>query len=236
MTGGQALATGGVAAGAPARILAQVPNGPTSPQSARAAAPRFCLTAVAGDTQVQLRWFPSAPGEDLAIHYRTKKDVRTRTVGGATSAVVDKLENEAPYDFWLVAGDKDPNAVSNVVSATPSATPSGPTWFCLTAVAGDTQVHLKWFPAATGKGLAIYEGTEPDSNTAGKIRAATGTSALVDELAGGAAFINGTTYNFWLVGDGSGSGPTAADGTRLNAVWTPHQPARRRSRGERRPG
>ena len=218
MTGGPALATGGVAAGAPARILAQVPNGPTSPQSARAAAPRFCLTAVAGDTQVQLRWFPSAPGEDLAIHYRTKKDVRTRTVSGATSAVVDKLENEAPYDFWLVAGDKDPNAVSNVVSATPSATPSGPTWFCLTAVAGDTQVHLKWFPAATGKGLAIYEGTEPDSNTAGKIRAATGTSALVDELAGGTALVNGTTYNFWLVGDGSGSGPTAADGTRLNVV------------------
>jgi fibronectin type 3 domain-containing protein len=216
MTGGPALATGGVAAGAPARILAQVPNGPSSPQSARAAAPRFCLTAVAGDTQVQLRWFPSAPGEDLAIHYRTGQDVRTRKVSGATNAVVDKLENEAPYDFWLVAGDKDPNAVSNVVSATPSATPSAPTWFCLTAVAGDTQVHLKWFPSAPGKGFAIYEGTEQDPNTAGKIRAATGTSALVDELAGGTALVNGTTYNFWLVGDGDG--PKAADGTRLNVV------------------
>ena len=125
---------------------------------------------------------------------------------------MDKLENGAPYDFWLVAGGKDPNAVSNMVSATPSATPSAPTWFCLTAVAGDTQVHLKWFPSAPGKGFAIYDGTEPDSNTAGKIRAATGTSALVDELADGTALVNGTTYNFWLVGEATVPRPPMAPG------------------------
>ena len=217
LTGGPALATGSAAAGASARILAQVPNGPSSPQSARAAAPRFCLTAIAGDTHVQLKWFPSAPEEDLAIHY-TEQDVKAGQVSVATSALVEKLQNGAPYDFWLVARGKDPTAVSNMVSATPSATPSAPTWFCLTAVAGDTQVQLKWFPSAPGKGFAIYGGTEPDSDTAGRIRTAAGTSALVDALADGTALVNGTTYNFWLVGEGDGDGPTAADGTRLNVV------------------
>ena len=212
MTGGPALAADGVATGAPARILAQVPNGPSSPQSARAAAPRFCLTAIAGDTQVQLRWFPSAPGEGLAIHYGTKGG----KVNVAASALVDKLKNDTTYDFWLVADGEDPNVVSNMVSATPSAKPSAPTWFCLTAVAGDTQVHLKWFPSAVGDGFAIYDGTKPDSNAAGKIGAATGTSALVDKLADGTALVNGTPYNFWLVGEGGG--PKVADGTRLNVV------------------
>ena len=216
MTGGPALATGGVAARAPARFLAQVPNGPSSPQAARAAAPRFCLTAVAGDTQVQLRWFPFAPGENLAIHYGTVQDVRAGKFSVATSALVDNLKNRITYDFWLVADGEDSNAVSNMVSATPSATPLAPTWFCLTAVAGDTQVHLKWFPSAPGKGFAIYGGTEPDSNTAGKIEAATGTSALVDKLADGTALVNGTTYDFWLVGEGDGL--QAADGTGPNVV------------------
>jgi hypothetical protein len=216
MTGGPALATSAVAAGVPARMLARVPNGPSSPQSARAAAPRFCLTAVAGDGHVQLRWFPSAPGLDLAIHYGIEKEVKAGKFSVATSALVDKLKNGITYDSWLVANGEDPNAVSNMVSATPSAKPLAPTWFCLTAVAGDTQVHLKWFPSAPGDGFAIYDGTEPDPNTAGKIGAVTGTNALVDELAEGTALVNGTAYNFWLVGEGDG--PKAADGTGLNVV------------------
>jgi predicted phage tail protein len=215
LTGGPVLATGGVAAGAPARILAHAPNGPSSPQSARAAAPRFCLTAVAGDSQVQLRWFPSAPGEDLAIHYATVQDVKAGQVSVTTSALVDKLKNGFTYEFWLADGE-DPAAVSNMVLVIPSAKPTVPTWFCLAAVAGDTQVHLKWFPAAPGDGFTIYGGTEPDSNTAVRIRGATGTSALVDELPDGSALVNGTTYSFWLVGQDVG--PQAADDTRLNLV------------------
>jgi titin len=214
-TGGPALATGGVAAGVPARILAQVPNSPSSPRSARAAAPRFCLTAVARDRQVQLRWFPSAPGEDLAIHYGTPQDVKAGKVSVTTSALVDNLENNITYEFWLTDGE-DPTAVSKIVLATPSAGPSVPTWFCLSAVAGDMQVQLKWFPAAPGDGLAIYGSTEPDPNTAVRIRAVTGASAPVDNLPGGTALVNGTTYNFWLVGEVVG--PQAADDTPLNLV------------------
>ena len=214
-TGGPALATGGVAAGVSARILAQVPNGPSSPQSARAANPRFCLTAVARDRQVQLRWFPTAPGEDLAIHYGTPQDVKAGQVSVTTSALVDNLENNITYEFWLTDGENS-TAVSNILLATPSAKPSVPTWFCLSAVAGDTQVQLKWFPAAPGDGFAIYGGTEPDPNTAVRIRAATGTSAPVDKLPDGTALVNGTTYNFWLVGEAVG--PQAADDTRLNLV------------------
>ena len=210
MTGGPALATGGVAAGAPARILAQVPNGPSSPQSARAAAPRFCLTAVAGDTQVQLRWFPSAPGEDLAIHYGTEQDVRTRTVSVATSALVDKLKNEAHVRLLARRRRQGPergvergvgHPVGDAVSAH-MVLPDG----CRGRHAG----ALEMVPGCAGKGLRHLRGTEPDSNTAGKIRAATGTSALVDELADGTALVNGTTYNFWLVGEGDGPRPPMA--------------------------
>ena len=164
---------------------------------------------------MQLECSRPAQAEDLAIHYATVQDVKAGQVSVTTSALVDKLKNGFTYEFWLAVGE-DPAAVSNMVLAIPSAEPSVPTWFCLTAVAGDTQVQLKWFPAAPGDGLTIYGGTEPDSNTAVRIRGATGTSALVDELPDGTALVNGTTYNFWLVGQDVGL--QAADDTRLNLV------------------
>jgi len=64
--------------------------------------------------------------------------------------------------------------------------------------------------------LAIYGGTEPDINTAGLIGVTTGTSALVGKLAGGTPLVNGTTYNFWLVG--SGKPVITTHGTHRNVV------------------
>jgi hypothetical protein len=168
MTGGPALAAAGVAAGTPASVLAPAPNGPSPSPSARAAAPRFCLTAVeedAGtDREVHLSWLPSAPsGEDLAVAYRPEP-------GGAVSvtstAVVAGLKGNTAYDFWLVTSSKDQEAVSNTVRVTipakQSQAPLPSAWFCLTAVAGDGQVQLSWFPSAAGAELAVYGGTEPD--------------------------------------------------------------------------
>ena len=122
------MVAGGIVAGAPALILAPTPSGPSSLLSARAAAPRFCLTAVADDSQVALTWFPSAPGNDLAIYDGTAQDIsKAAPVGTATgtSAPVTGLTNGTTYYFWLVAGQA-PNVVSNMASATPAAMPGQP--------------------------------------------------------------------------------------------------------------
>jgi fibronectin type 3 domain-containing protein len=202
-------------------------GGPALPAAGVAAAPptpRVCLAALVGDTWALLRWFPSAPGEDLTLHYGTVQDVKAGQVTVATSPLVTGLKSGFTYDFWLdagagapkIAGGVDPDVVSNVVSATPSAQPLPPTSFCLAAVPGDAQVQLRWFPPAPDAGLAIYGGTEPDINTAGLIGVTTGTSALVGKLAGGTPLVNGTTYNFWLVG--SGKPVITTHGTHRNVV------------------
>ena len=75
-----------------------------------------------------LTWFPSAPGNDLAIYDGTAQDIsKAARVGTATgaSAPVTGLINGTTYYFWLVAG-KVPNVVSNMASATPAAMPGTP--------------------------------------------------------------------------------------------------------------
>ena len=123
------MVAGGIAAGAPALIFAPTPSGPSSLLSARAAAPRFCLTAVAEDSQVHLTWFPSAAGNDFTIYDGTVQDIsKAGQVGTATgaSAPVTGLTNGTTYYFWLVAGGQVSNVVSNMASATPAATLGAP--------------------------------------------------------------------------------------------------------------
>ena len=198
------MVAGGIAAGAPALILAPAPSGPSFLLSAGAAAPKFCLAAAADDLQVHLTWVPSASGKDLAIYDGTASDSsKAAKVGTAagTSALVTGLTNDTTYYFWLVDA-KVSNVVSNMASATPvgilavpvgqSARSAAPR-ICLAAEAGDKQVSLTWTPSASAKILTVYDGTTPGNGKPAEVSAVTDTSALVTGL------INGTTYYFWLV-------------------------------------
>ena len=198
------MVAGGIAAGAPALILAPAPSGPSFLLSAGAAAPKFCLAAAADDLQVHLTWVPSASGKDLAIYDGTASDSsKAAKVGTAagTSALVTGLTNDTTYYFWLVDA-KVSNVVSNMASATPVgilAVPAGQSArsaaprICLAAEAGDKQVSLTWTPSASAKILTVYDGTTPGNGKPAEVSAVTDTSALVTGL------INGTTYYFWLV-------------------------------------
>ena len=204
VAGARAMVAGGIAAGAPALILAPAPSGPSFLLSAGAAAPKFCLAAAADDLQVHLTWVPSASGKDLAIYDGTASDFsKAAKVGTAagTSALVTGLANGTTYYFWLVDA-KVSNVVSNMASATPVgilAVPAGQSArsaaprFCLAAEAGDKQVSLTWTPSASAKILTVYDGTTPGNGKPAEVSAVTDTSALVTGLA------NGTTYYFWLV-------------------------------------
>jgi predicted phage tail protein len=220
------MVAGGIVAGAPALILAPTPSGPSSLLSATAAAPRFCLTAVADDSQVALTWFPSAPGNDLAIYDGTAQDIsKAAQVGTATgtSAPVTGLTDGTTYYFWLVGG-KAPNVVSNMASATPAAMPGPPAG--LTATAGNAQVTLSWgAPASDGgspvSGYIVDQGTSPGGETGVPVNGSlvTGTSYTVTGLT------NGTTYYFKVFAvNAVGQSPPSAEASAI-PVTVPGSPA-----------
>ncbi len=221
------MVAGGIAAAAPATILAPTPSGPSSLLSARAAAPRFCLMAVADDSQVHLTWLPSLPGNGLAIYDGTAQDIsKAGQVGTATgtSAPVTGLTNGTTYYFWLVAG-KVPNVLSTMASATPAAMPGPPAG--LTATAGNAQVTLSWAaPASDGgspvSGYIVYQGTSPGGETGAPVNGSlvTGTSYTVTGLT------NGTTYYFRVTAvNRVGEGPPSTEAKAV-PVTVPGAPAR----------
>ena len=161
---------GGIATGAPALTLARGSSGSSSLLSARAAAPKFCVSAVPGDSQVKLTWLPAVPGSGFTFYEGSApgagKPVTPGTVADG-SAVVTGLTNGATYYFWLAVG-KAPVVVSNAASATPHAVPGAPVG--LTPTPGNAQVHLSWTAPASNGGLPItgynvYRGTSPDGET-----------------------------------------------------------------------
>ena len=206
------MVAGGVAAGAPAVIFAPAASGPCSFPSAKAAAAKFCLVAVAGDKQVQLTWTPPA-GNDLAIYDGTAPDIRKAVRFGTatgTSAPVTGLTNGTTYYFWLLVGREF--IVSNMASATPAAVPGAPAG--LTATAGNAQVTLSWAaPASDGgspvSGYNVYAGTTADFTGGAKVAGVTGTAVVLVGL------VNGTSYYFRVnavnrVGEGPASNEVLA--------------------------
>ena len=189
------MVAGGIAAGAPALILAPAPSGPSFLLSAGAAAPKFCLAAAADDLQVHLTWVPSASGKDLAIYDGTASDSsKAAKVGTAagTSALVTGLINGTTYYFWLVVRQTQ---MSTIASATPAAVPGAPAG--LSASPGNARVTLSWAaPASDGgsavTGYIIYQGTSPGGETGTQVNGSpvTATSYTV------AGLTNGTTYYF----------------------------------------
>jgi len=147
MVSAPALVAGGIAAGAPAAVLAPAAGKLSSPLAASAAAPAFCLAAVAGESQVNLTWFPPAPAKEIAIYDATPGGQPVEAGPAVNeSAQVPKLTNGTAYSFWLAA-DGGKTVVSNTVLATPTArtaflTAAPADRYCLAAVAGDKQVSL----------------------------------------------------------------------------------------------
>jgi titin len=218
MTGGSALAAGGAAAVVPDPILAPAANEPCSSPSAKAPAFDYCLTAAAGDSQVDLKWSPSTPLGDLAIYYGTEKNVKTGKA--ATGDPVDNLKNGTTYYFWLTLDGTGLNPVSNMVSATPAALPDKPNG--LTATPGDSQVALTWAAPVSSGGLPItgyhlYAGTTADLGGASPIATLTGTVVTVTGL------VNGSTYYFKVTAlNRAGEGPGTE--TKAVPVTTPGEP------------
>ena len=69
------MVAGGMTAGASAIVPASAPRGPSSLLSARAATPRFCLAAAAGDSQVNLTWTRPVPGNNFTFYEGTAPGV-----------------------------------------------------------------------------------------------------------------------------------------------------------------
>ncbi|MGZ4663047.1 MAG: hypothetical protein ACXVYB_17395, partial [Arthrobacter sp.] len=150
MIGGPSMMAGGITSGASALVLA--PNEPCSVLSAKAAGPKFCLKADAGNSRVQLTWSPSAPVGSVIV-YDAPFEVTGRPAAEVTNvtdkgALVTALENGTEYFFWLVDGA---TVVSDQVSATPAAEPAAEpgTPAGLTAASGDARVTLTWDPPAS---------------------------------------------------------------------------------------
>ena len=115
------MVAGGITAGASTLVPASAPRGPSSLLSARAATPRFCLAAAAGDSQVNLTWTRPVPGSTFTFYEGTApgggKPVKPDTVANG-SALVTGLTNGTTYYFWLAVGQAS-TAVSNTTVATP---------------------------------------------------------------------------------------------------------------------
>jgi predicted phage tail protein len=155
MIGGPSMVAGGITSGASALILA--PNEPCSVLSAKAAGPKFCLKADAGNSRVQLTWSPSAPVGSVIVYAAPAKGIgHPAAVTNVTDkgALVTHLKNRIGYTFWLVDGK---TAVSDPVPATPTATPAAApgTPGGLTAAPGDRQVTLSWDPPASDGGSPV---------------------------------------------------------------------------------
>jgi hypothetical protein len=173
---------------------------------------KFCLSAAAGDSQVNLTWIPSAPGNNFTIYEGTAPGIGKPVTPGTVTdsgALVTGLTNGATYYFWLTVG-RATTAVSNTTSATPVTVPGAPTG--LTATRGNGQVTLSWAaPASTG-GLPvsyiIYKGTSSGGETGTPVNgsAVTGTGYTA------AGLTNGTTYYFKVVAiNAAGPGPPSGE-------------------------
>ena len=174
---------------------------------------KFCLSAVAGDSQVNLTWIPRAPGNNFTIYEGTAPGIGKPVTPGTVTdsgALVTGLTNGTTYYFWLTVG-RATTAVSNTTSATPVTVPGAPTG--LTATRGNAQVTLSWTaPASTGglpvSGYLIYEGTSPGGETGTPVNgsAVTGTGYTAVGLT------NGTTYYFRVIAvNAAGQGPLSAE-------------------------
>jgi len=65
---------------------------------------KFCLAAVAGDSQVNLTWIPSAPGNNFTIYEGTAPGTGKPVTPGTVTdsgALVTGLTNGTTYYFWL---------------------------------------------------------------------------------------------------------------------------------------
>jgi predicted phage tail protein len=212
MIGGPSMVAGGITSGASALILA--PNEPCSVLSAKAAGPKFCLKADAGNSRVQLTWSPSAPVGSVIVYAAPAKGIgHPAAVTNVTDkgALVTHLKNRIGYTFWLVDGK---TAVSDPVPATPTATPAAApgTPGGLTAAPGDRQVTLSWDPPASDggsrvSGYNVYQGTSPGGEATTPVNGSpvTSTSYTVTGLT------NGSTYYF-TVEAVNAQGPGTASG------------------------
>ncbi|CAK0745986.1 hypothetical protein CCP3SC5AM1_1320001 [Gammaproteobacteria bacterium] len=164
------------------------------------------INAVAGNGQVTLKWSAVAGATSYHVYQGTTADgesltpVRSDVTG--TSVTILNLNNGTKYFFKMKAANAGgTSAFSNEVSATPVKPPAAP--LITAAVAGNTQVTLKWSAVAGATSYKIYRGTTTNGEATTPIKTGvTGTSVILTGLN------NGTTYFFKLAAvNAGGAGP-----------------------------
>lgn len=160
-------------------------------------------TAVAGNSQVLLKWLPVSNATTYDIYRRTTGSETLYHSGVTALTFADTgLTNGTAY-YYEVRGDNGATRVGSLsteVSATPIA-PVAPTG--LTATAASGQVVLNW--TAAGTSYAIYRGI------------ASGAETLLDSGLTGSTFTdcgvnNGITYYYKVqVLNANGTGPLSSE-------------------------
>lgn len=196
------------------------------------------VTAVRGDTQVELSWDAPHDGGSPITGYRIERstdggttfpDVTQNTQSADTNFTVTGLTNGTTYTFRVSAinangAATDPSSPSNAV--TPVSLPGAPTG--LSATRGNKEVSLTWTVVdsqVTGEELVghrIQQSTDNGANWSDAI-------ADTESVLGGATvtgLANGTAYLFRVAGiSAAGSGQYVTLATEITPSTTPDAPA-----------
>ena len=163
-----------------------------TPSASAPPLPPTNLSAIAGNSEVELNWTGGTNVTSYNIYYSiTSGGPYTKvTTTTNTNYIVSELANGVTYYFVVTAiNSNGESGYSNQASATPSASvpPLPPT--NLTAVVGDAQVSLSWSASTNATSYNVY-----DSTISGGPYTKVGTTTNINYTVTG--LTNGVTYYF----------------------------------------
>jgi hypothetical protein len=154
------------------------------------------ITATAGTAQTTVSWAQVTGATSYTVYYGTTAGVSkanaTNSVTNVTTTttIVPNMINGTTYYFVVTAvNGNGESIVSNEVSATPLANPSG-----IQVTAGDGQVTITWTPGAGDTSYNVYYSTIAGQETTAGVKVANATSPQV--ITG---LTDATTYYFEVI-------------------------------------
>ncbi len=186
------------------------------------------VTAVIGDTQIQLSWAAVSGATSYNVYYRTTAGVTiangTKITGATSGGAIIGLINGATYYFVVTAVNAGgESAISIEVNATPQVPAAGaPTG--VGATAGNAQVKVIWTAVSGATSYNVYYSTTPGVTAVNGTKESLAASGFpITGLA------NGTAYYFVVTAVNAGG--ESAVSSEVNAtpqvppgVWTTKTP------------